>query len=81
MGYIAESDTSADEFVTELEEELIATAVFAIFGCSPDIGGIIPTTIILDGKCECLEIIVAFKLVLIVIISFSDIQSSHIPFF
>ena len=81
MGYIAESDTSADEFVTELEEALIATAVFAIFGCSPDIGGIIPTTIILDGKCECLEIIVAFKLVMIVLISFSDIQSSHIPFF
>jgi hypothetical protein len=83
MGYIAESySSSADNFMTELEEELIATAVFAIFGCNPNTSGINPTTLkILDGKCICLEIIVAYKLVLIVIIFFSDIQSLTYLFF
>jgi hypothetical protein len=56
MGYIAESySSSVDDFMTELEEELIATAVFAIFGCNPDTSGINPNTReISDGKCECL---------------------------
>lgn len=58
IGYIAESySSSVDGLMTELEEELIATAVFAIFGCNPDTSGISPTTLeILDGKYEYLEI-------------------------
>jgi len=53
IGYIAESNSnSVESFMTELEEELIATAVFAIFGCNPETSGIIvPITLeIVNGK-------------------------------
>lgn len=46
IGYIVESySSSVEAFTTELEEELIATAVFAIFGCNPDTSGINPETL------------------------------------
>jgi hypothetical protein len=47
VGYQAESTSSSvDDFVTELENELMSTAVSAIFGCKTNITGkIFPQTL------------------------------------
>ena len=53
MSYTAESNSSSIlDFETELEDELIRTAVFAIFGCNPDTTDKITpiTEEIIDGK-------------------------------
>lgn len=55
MSYSAESNsTSIEDFETELVQEFIRTAVFAIFGCFPDTSGkIAPNTVeIMDATCD-----------------------------